>query len=782
LQEIVTCNPDYYKHNQYIFLKLLETGAAYQAEDYVNWDPVDGTVLANEQVDAKGNSWRSGVQVERRLLKQWFITFGDLKDRLLSDLDASLWPQRVVTMQKNWIGKKQGTSVDFAIHFTDSKPTTDQISVWTSRLDTLLGVQYIALSLDHPIVKRLSRDDPALRDFIQNCDGDTGKSSPGYRIPGAYAQNEIVLDVEAGRVPKKIPIFVASYVLGDFGSGALMGVPAHDARDYTFWKENADGAAALPVVEPSDGQKVTLPDANEGVLNGRCWPFSGTTSSEIIPIFQKLMSVTRSGRPETQWRLRDWLISRQRYWGTPIPIVHCKTCKAVPVPVEELPVTLPELPPGMLGRGGNPLEKIEDWVNTKCPKCHGPAKRETDTMDTFMDSSWYYFRFLDPENADKPFSKEQANALVPVDYYIGGVEHAILHLLYARLMAKTFVKLGMWDSVEAEPFKRLITQGMVHGRTYSDPSTGVFLKPGELDLSEPDRPKVKASGELARITFEKMSKSKYNGVDPAECMKKYGADATRAHILSLAPETETLEWREGPIVGIIRSSLREHGARARLLSQNDDTASSASQRDFTAEEAALLAQTRSTIESITAKLHAVKRLNTVISDLLKLSNALDAAHHCATAGPPSVSAHVFGLCASALVRLMAPIVPAWAEESWAALNGATDPARSVFEAPWPAAAEIPVPAAAAAEMTTVLQLNGRKRCDVLVEAPPEELLRPGQEKALEEHLLRQMFEVSPAGKKLWESKEVLDRGKNVERVVVVRGGRVVNLVTKKVRG
>jgi leucyl-tRNA synthetase len=310
----------------------------------------------------------------------------------------------------------------------------------------------------------------------------------------------------------------------------------------------------------------------------------------------------------------------------------------------------------------------------------------------------------------------------------------------------------------------------------------VFLKPGELDLSEPDRPKVKASGELARITFEKMSKSKYNGVDPAECMKKYGADATRAHILSLAPETETLEWREGPIVGIIRSSLREHGARARLLSQNDDTASSASQRDFTAEEAALLAQTRSTIESITAKLHAVKRLNTVISDLLKLSNALDAAHRCATAGPPSVSAHVFGLCASALVRLMAPIVPAWAEESWAALNGATDPARSVFEAPWPAAAEIPVPAAAAAEMTTVLQLNGRKRCDVLVEAPPEELLRPGQEKALEEHLLRQMFEVSPAGKKLWESKEVLDRGKNVERVVVVRGGRVVNLVTKKVRG
>jgi leucyl-tRNA synthetase len=286
-QEIVTCEPDYYKHNQSIFLKLFQTGAAYQAEDYVNWDPVDGTVLANEQVDAKGNSWRSGAKVERRLLKQWFITFGDLKERLLSDLDTSLWPQRVVMMQKNWIGKKKGTSVDFTVHLAGaSEPATEQISVWTSRLDTLLGVQYIALSLDHPIVKTLSRDDPALRTFIENCDTDAGKSSPGYRIPEAYAQNEIVLDVEAGRVPKKIPIFAASYVLGDFGSGALMGVPAHDVRDYAFWKENGDGTAALSVIEPDgDAGEVRLPNVSEGVLNERCWPFSGMSSSEIIPIF-----------------------------------------------------------------------------------------------------------------------------------------------------------------------------------------------------------------------------------------------------------------------------------------------------------------------------------------------------------------------------------------------------------------------------------------------------------------------------------------------------------------
>jgi leucyl-tRNA synthetase len=718
--------------------------------------------------------------VERRLLKQWFITFGDLKERLLSDLDTSLWPQRVVMMQKNWIGKKKGTSVDFTVHLAGaSEPATEQISVWTSRLDTLLGVQYIALSLDHPIVKTLSRDDPALRTFIENCDTDAGKSSPGYRIPEAYAQNEIVLDVEAGRVPKKIPIFAASYVLGDFGSGALMGVPAHDVRDYAFWKENGDGTAALSVIEPDgDAGEVRLPNVSEGVLNERCWPFSGMSSSEIIPIFEKLLAVTRSGRPETQWRLRDWLISRQRYWGTPIPIVHCKTCKAVPVPVEDLPVILPELPPGLLGRGGNPLERIEDWVNTKCPKCHGPAKRETDTMDTFMDSSWYFFRFLDPDNSTEPFSKEKANALVPVDYYIGGVEHAILHLLYARLMAKTFAKLGMWDSAEAEPFKRLITQGMVHGKTYSDPATGLFLKPAELDASEPDRPKVKASGELARITFEKMSKSKFNGVDPGECIKKYGADATRAHILSLAPETETLEWREGPIVGIMRSSLREHGARARSLSDKSEPAlSNNPQRTFTPEETSLLSQTRSTIESITAKLEAVQRLNTVISDLLKLSNALDAAHRSATSAAPSVSADVFRRCASALVRLMAPVAPAWAEESWAALGGAP----SVFDAPWPVPGEIPA-AAAAAETTTVLQLDGRRRCDVRVAAPPEELLGPGREKALEEHLLRQLFELSPAGKRLWESKAILNRGKNVERVIVVKGGKVVNLVLKKPQG
>jgi leucyl-tRNA synthetase len=408
-------------------------------------------------------------------------------------------------------------------------------------------------------------------------------------------------------------------------------------------------------------------------------------------------------------------------------------------------------------------------------------------MDTFMDSSWYFFRFLDPDNRNEPFAKDVANSLVPVDYYIGGVEHAILHLLYARLMAKTFAKLGMWDSTDAEPFKRLITQGMVHGMTYSDPSTGLFLKPGELDLSEPDRPKVKSSGEVARMTFEKMSKSKYNGVDPDQCMKKYGADATRAHILSLAPETETLEWREGPIVGIMRSSLREHGPRAYSLSLKSGVESNlngAPQQDFTADEASILSQTRSTIESITSKLEGVKRLNTVISDLLKLSNALDAAYRSATVEPPTVSAEAFHLCASTLIRLMAPIVPAWAEESWASLHGAPstptvdDSTQSVFNAPWPTAGEIPV-VAAAAEMTTVLQLNGRKKCDVPIATPPEQLLQPGSEKALEDYMLRQLFELSPAGKRLWESKEALDRGKNVERVVVVKGGKVVNLVIKK---
>jgi leucyl-tRNA synthetase len=798
LQETVTCDPSYYKHTQSIFLKLFQTGAAYQAEDYVNWDPVDGTVLANEQVDANGHSWRSGAKVERRLLKQWFIAFGDLKERLLSGLDSlsknGRWPERVVAMQKNWIGMKRGTSVDFTVHWSTGATVakTDIISVWTSRLDTLLGVQYIALSLDHPIVKKLARDYGALRDFIEKCETDADKSKLGYRIPGAFAQNEIVLDVEAGRMPKKLPIFVASYVLGDFGSGALMGVPAHDHRDFAFWKENGEGLPALPVIRPdhTGDTNLQLPFVEKGVLNERCWPFSGISSSDIVPLFEKFLSATRSGRAETHWRLRDWLISRQRYWGTPIPIVHCKTCKAVPVPLEELPVVLPELPPGSFqGRGGNPLERIEDWVNTKCPKCGGAAKRETDTMDTFMDSSWYFFRFTDPDNHDEPFSKDVANSLVPVDYYIGGVEHAILHLLYARLMTEIFVELGMWDSKEAEPFKRLITQGMVHGRTYSDPSSGLFLKHDELDLSDPASPRIKSSGAVARITFEKMSKSKHNGVDPAKCMEKYGADATRAHILFLAPETETLEWREEPIVGIIRSSLRDHGPRAYTLSCESGVTSVTNnilhQDNYTAEEAFLLARTKSTIQSITSKLQAVTRLNTVISDLLKLSNALDAAYRSATSETPSISANVFYLCTSVLIRLMAPIVPAWAEESWSLLRGipstptAPGDAQSVFHAPWPTEEEVPVAAAMTETIKTVVQFNGRRKFEVSVALPQKEVFESGQEKVLEKYMLQQVFELSDLGRKWWHSKESLKSGKNVERVVIANGGKVVNLVLKK---
>ncbi|KAI9825629.1 MAG: Leucyl-tRNA synthetase, mitochondrial [Thelocarpon impressellum] len=557
-REIMTCDPAFYKHTQRLFLMLHEHGLAYQAESLVNYDPVDRTVLANEQVDANGMSWRSGAKVEKIRLKQWFFRITAFRDALLEDLDPlgkdGMWPERVLSMQRNWLGKSTGARVKFPIDCTTDRILDTVVQIFTTRPDTLFGVQYLALSATHPLVDKLAKTSPSLQAFLDTLPSLPPDSKAGYLLQGLHATNPLAFLSPTSLTAEPLPVYVAPYVLGDYGEGAVMGVPGHDARDNAFWKEHRGGDQVHSVVRPSDeldhGDRI---HPQPTVLSPSCGPFAGESSSEATKNIVQLLQEGDYAEHAESWRLRDWLVSRQRYWGAPIPMIHCGDCGAVPVPTDQLPVELPELSGDRLrNRVGNPLESVEEWVNVDCPSCGGSARRDTDTMDTFVDSSWYFMRFADPHSKMAPFSAEAANTTLPVDVYVGGVEHAILHLLYARFISKFLSMTSLWSSGGAssgEPFTRLITQGMVHGRTYSDPSTGRFLHPDAVDATtDPSKPILRTTGKPVIISWEKMSKSKHNGVDPAACIERWGADATRAHMLFLAPVSEVLLWEEGPIV------------------------------------------------------------------------------------------------------------------------------------------------------------------------------------------------------------------------------------------
>jgi leucyl-tRNA synthetase len=549
---------------------LYEKGLAYQAEAMVNYDPIDKTVLANEQVDANGFSWRSGAKVEKKLLRQWFFRITAFKEQLLEDLDSLSggWPERVLSMQRNWLGKSYGAKIKFPLHREHSLGGVD-VNVFTTRPDTLYGVEYIALSLDHPIVLEAAKEDEGLRTFLSEAAMLPPDSKVGYKLKCFCVNPLHGIDKESPHLARRLPVYVAPYVLTDYGEGAVMGVPGHDARDFAFFKENANPHSIPVILEVDVSNSVSgdvpineaKPFTQEGFLTTKCGKYHGLHSRDAGKMITTDLKATGRAEFVEQWRLRDWLISRQRYWGAPIPIIHCGDCGPVPVPADQLPVKLPELQGDWLkGKRGNPLESSEEWKNVKCPSCGGNAKRDTDTMDTFVDSSWYYLRFLDAANKEQPFSPSLAR---PVDVYIGGVEHAILHLLYARFIYKFLSQSNLFPEIvhsgalaaapPAEPFKTLLSQGMVHGKTYTEPSTGRFLLPLEVDLSSgPDKPLIKGTQITPNVSFEKMSKSKHNGVDPTTCVYKYGADATRAHVLFSAPVSEVLEWDESKIVGMER--------------------------------------------------------------------------------------------------------------------------------------------------------------------------------------------------------------------------------------
>ncbi|QPG74355.1 hypothetical protein FOA43_001682 [Brettanomyces nanus] len=684
-REVTTCNPDYYKWTQKIFLLLYEHGLAYRKKAEINWDPVDKTVLANEQVDDQGRSWRSGALVEKRLLEQWFLSITKFAKSLNKDLSLLKdWPSKVKTMQRNWIGESHGSEISFPLIPGSIVLPVDKVEVFTTRAETLYSVQYLALSFDHPITQAISARDPKLAEFIARLNNleNVEKSKEGYKLDSVFVSNPLDPQMQ-------IPVFVAPYVIGGYGQGAVMGCPAHDKRDFGFWHSNmGPEVSIIRTVDPKNGVKCALDmpyTEKEGTMNGNSGDkLQGKSTSEAREIIVHALEETGLGSHKINYRLRDWLISRQRYWGAPIPMIHCDHCGVVAVPDEQLPVVLPKVD-HLLGRGGSPLAQIPEFVNTTCPKCHGPAKRDTDTMDTFMDSSWYMFRYIDPHNSENIFSKKLVTQYMPVDQYIGGIEHAILHLLYSRFISKFFCSIGLFDDTEGmngEPFKQLITQGMVHGRTFVDPTNGHFLKPDEFDVCEDGSAVIKATGEKAAISYEKMSKSKFNGADPAKCIEAHGADATRAHILFQAPISDVLNWDESKIIGVerwLRKVIGLASALSGLVTPELVQRSIKPISSYNDEEIAFHNKLISYFASLNDSFERTLSLNTVISDYMKYTNEM-----MLQIDNRRIDISIKYKFFMKLLKIMSPVTPTTVEEANEVLHnpnfGSVD---SILNSDWP---------------------------------------------------------------------------------------------------
>jgi leucyl-tRNA synthetase len=694
-REVATCSPEYYKWTQWLFLQFLEAGLAYQREAAVNWDPIDQTVLANEQVDADGFSWRSGAKVERKLLKQWFFKITDYAEQLLDDLQQLQgWPERVKTMQENWIGKSVGAYLEFPVVGRDEK-----IAVFTTRPDTVYGVTYVVLAPEHPLTPIITTEDrkETVEAFI------------------AEVSNESEIDRTADDKPKKgtltggkvinpftgeeIPILIANYVLYEYGTGAVMGVPAHDVRDFKFAKENDLPVKVVILPDDADNSDICLLEAyTESGTMVNSGSFNGMDSVKGKEAVIKLAEHNDYGKKRIQYRLRDWLISRQRYWGCPIPVIHCPDCGTVPVPIADLPVKLPEQVE-FSGRGPSPLAKLDDWVNVPCPKCGKPAKRETDTMDTFIDSSWYFFRYTDATNQNEPFNLDRVNDWMGVDQYVGGIEHAILHLLYSRFFTKVVRDRGLVNV--DEPFQRLLTQGMVQGLTYKTRQTGKYITHDQIIYKNSEY-RNKETNEPVNIFYEKMSKSKYNGVDPQVVLSKYGADTARMFILFKAPPEKDLEWQDADVEGQFRFLNRVW----LLINEFIENPNSAKDKTFdksllSKEEKDLRRAIHTAIKEISEDLNGDYQFNTAVSELMKLSNALR--------DTKIKNSPVFHEGIETLILLLAPFAPHISEELWQNL----DNSESVHLQSW---LTLDNEALIVDEITLVIQIMGKTRGTISVPA------------------------------------------------------------------
>ncbi|HKL74854.1 MAG TPA: leucine--tRNA ligase, partial [Halanaerobiales bacterium] len=691
-REVVTASKDYYEWNQWLFLKMYEKGLAYKDESAVNWCPSCETVLANEQVVNEACE-RCGTKVEKKELEQWFFKITEYADRLLDDIDIlEEWPERVKLMQKNWIGRSEGTRIKFQVADYD-----EEMDVFTTRPDTIYGATYMVLAPEHPLVDKFIKNSDKkeeLENFVEKVKNEeeeertSSESEKEGMFTGEYAINPMT--------GKKIPIMIGNYVLMSYGTGAIMAVPAHDQRDFDFAKKY--DISITPVIQPEDREKELKEEDLEEAYSEdghliNSGEYNGLSVEEAFEEIADYFEENGIGHREKNYRLRDWLISRQRYWGTPIPVVYCENCGVVPIPEDELPVELPhdvEFKP----TGESPLKEVDDFVNTTCPKCGGEATRETDTMDTFVDSSWYFLRYADSKNDKLPFSKEKADSWMPVDQYIGGIEHAILHLLYARFFTKVLYDMDLVSY--KEPFSNLLAQGMV-------------LKDGA-----------------------KMSKSKGNVVDPKEILEKYGADVTRLFMLFAAPPEKDLEWNEEGVEGaerFINRVWRIASDNYQELTKIDNIEYDVSK--FNKQENELYRKLHQTIKDVTEDVGERLSFNTAISRIMELTNTI---YKYLNKGE-NINYNLIKESLYKILILLAPFAPHMTEELWHEIGYEG----SIHECDWPDYKE---KALKKEEITIVIQINGkvRDRINVSPDISEEDL----KEKAKEEEKVQEYI----AGKEI----------------------------------
>ena len=717
-REIATCRPEYYRWEQLLFTKLFEKGIVYKKLGTVNWDPIDQTVLANEQV-IDGRGWRSGALVEKREIPMYYFKITDYAEQLLADLGGLDWPEQVKTMQRNWIGKSRGMTVRFQVA-ADSREGLPEshrefVQVYTTRPDTLMGATYVAVAAEHPLAAAAAEKQPALQAFIAECKaGSVAEADMATMEKKGMPTGRFVINPLNG---ERLEVWVANYVLWGYGDGAVMAVPAHDERDFAFAKQYH-----LPIkqVISVDGQPFDAAqwqdwyaDKENGVLVNSN-EFNGLNFQAAFDAIAAKLQAASAGEPKTQYRLRDWGISRQRYWGCPVPIIHCDTCGDVPVPEQDLPVVLPEnvVPDG----AGSPLAKMPEFYETKCPKCGGAAKRETDTMDTFVESSWYQFRYMSPRDDAHMVAPEAAAYWGQADQYIGGIEHAILHLLYARFFTKLMNDEGI-VSVR-EPFKQLLTQGMVLAATYYRESADgkkTWFNPAEVRVQTDDKGRpvsavLEADGQPVVIGgVEKMSKSKNNGVDPQQIIDAYGADTARLFMMFASPPEQSLEWSDAGVEGAHRFLRRLWRTVYEFVQNGGSGVSkfSGSQEALSGSLKDLRFKLHSTIAKVTDDYDRRQQFNTAIAAVMELLNQYDKTDTSGEHGQ-AVAREVL----EAVVLLLSPIVPHICETLWGELAGG-----NLWQQSWPA---VDNAALVQTEIEMMVQVNGKLRDKIQIAADADE--------------------------------------------------------------
>ncbi|WP_027858865.1 leucine--tRNA ligase [Marinobacterium jannaschii] len=699
-REVATCHPEYYRWEQWFFTQLMDKGLVYKKEAEVNWDPVDQTVLANEQV-IDGRGWRSGAIVERKKIPQWFLKITDYADQLLEDLDKlEEWPEQVRTMQRNWIGRSQGLELKFHVE------GDGDLEVFTTRPDTLMGVTYVAVAAQHPLAAKAAEKNPELAAFIDEC----RHTKVAEADMATMEKKGMALGFDAIHplTGEKVPVWTANFVLMDYGSGAVMAVPGHDQRDYEFATKY--GLDIKQVIKPADSS-IQIDLNKEAYTEKGVLVNSGNYNDlEFEMAFKAIaadLEAKGQGKVTINYRLRDWGVSRQRYWGTPIPVINCNSCGSVPVPEDQLPVRLPE--DVEFDGVGSPIKKMASFINTSCPKCGGAAERETDTFDTFMESSWYYARYASrSENA--MLEPEKANYWLPVDQYIGGIEHAILHLLYSRFFHKLMRDQGLVDS--DEPFKRLLCQGMVLADSYyyEDEKGGkVWVSPAEVNIETDEKGRVIAASHaetgqvLAHDGMSKMSKSKNNGIDPQVMINKYGADTVRLFMMFAAPPEQSLEWSDSGVEGAHRFIKRlwkqvfDHlGNGGNVAALNTDA--------LNEDQKALRRKVHETIQKVSDDIERRQTFNTAIAAVMELSNAISKFVDVSEQGRAVTQEAL-----EAAVQLLAPIVPHVSHQLWQELGHSSE----MLTAPWPTVDES---ALVRDSIEMVVQVNGKVRAKIKVAA------------------------------------------------------------------